>query len=54
MIGINGAIPPLLNPALPDLLRFASAIEIFFQNFLTGVVSVALLGFMARKEPINH
>lgn len=47
---IGGVIPLLLNPTLPDLLRFASAIEIFFQNFLTGVVAVALLGFAARKE----
>ncbi len=42
---IGGIVPLLLNPALPDLLRFASAIEIFFQNFLTGVVAAGLLGF---------
>ncbi len=46
---IGGVIPLLLNTALPDLLRFASAIEIFFQNFCTGVVTVALLGFAATK-----
>jgi hypothetical protein len=51
---IGGVIPLLLNPALPDLLRFASAIEIFFQNFLTGVVAVALLGFVAMKEPMDQ
>ncbi len=48
---IGGVVPLLLNTALPDLLRFASAIEIFFQNFLTGVVAVALLGFGAAKAP---
>lgn len=42
---IGGVVPLVLNPALPDLLRLASAIEIFFQNFLTGVVAVVLLGF---------
>ena len=51
---IGGVIPLLLSTALPDLLRFASAIEIFFQNFLTGVVAVALLGFVAMKEPMHQ
>ncbi len=51
---IGGVVPLLLNTALPDLLRIASAIEIFFQNFLTGVVAVALLGFVARKEPMDQ
>ena len=46
---IGGIVPLLLNTALPDLLRFASAIEIFFQNFLTGVVSAALLGSPAMR-----
>ena len=48
---IGGVIPLLLNTALPDLLRLASAVEIFFQNFLTGAVAVALLGFAATKQP---
>ncbi len=46
---IGGVVPLLLNTALPDLLRIASAIEIFFQNFLTGVVTATLLGFAATK-----
>ncbi len=46
---IGGIVPLLLNTALPDLLRIASAIEIFFQNFLAGVVAVALLGFSAMN-----
>ncbi len=42
---IGGVVPLLLNTALPDLLRFASAIEIFFQNFCTGLAAAGLLGF---------
>ncbi len=42
---IGGVIPLLTNTALPDMLRIASAVEIFFQNFLTGLVAVGLLGF---------
>ena len=42
---IGGAIPLLTNTALPDILRFASAVEVFFQNFLTGLVAAALLAF---------
>lgn len=40
---IGGVIPLLINTDLPDILRFASAVEIFFQNFLTGCVASALL-----------
>lgn len=50
---IGGVVPLLLNTALPDLLRFASAIEIFFQNFLTGVVAVVLLGFSPKSTLSN-
>ncbi len=46
---IGGVVPLLLNTALPDPLRIASAIEIFFQNFLAGVVTGTLLGFTATK-----
>lgn len=42
---VGGVVPLLLNTDLPDVLRLASAIEIFFQNFLTGLVAVGLLGF---------
>ncbi len=48
---IGGVVPLLINTALPDLLRLASVIEIFFQNFLTGVVTTALLGFADTKAP---
>jgi hypothetical protein len=51
---IGGVIPLLTNTALPDLLRFASAIEIFFQNFLTGVVAVAFLGFAATMPSMDQ
>ena len=50
---IGGIIPLLLESALPDFLRFASAIEIFFQNFFTGVVAVALLGFALKSESLG-
>ena len=51
---IGGVIPLLTNTTLPDLLRFASAVEIFFQNFLTGVVAVALLALGGAETPQNH
>ncbi len=51
---IGGVAPLLLNTALPDFLRFASAIEIFFQNFLTGVVAAALLGFKPDAGAETH
>ncbi len=46
---IGGVVPLLLNTALPDLLRCASAIEIFFQNFSTGLVAAGLLGFRGAE-----
>ncbi len=51
---IGGVIPLLLNTALPDLLRFASAIEIFFQNFLTGVAAALLLGSATMNDAMNE
>ncbi len=51
---IGGVIQLLLNTALPDLLRFASAIEIFFQNFCTGLVTVSLLGFREASAAQNQ
>jgi hypothetical protein len=51
---IGGVIPLLLNTALPDLLRFASAIEIFFQNFSTGLVAAGLLGFRGAGAAQNQ
>ncbi len=51
---IGGVIPLLLNTALPDLLRFASAIEIFFQNFCTGLVAVGLLGFREAIDSVQE
>jgi hypothetical protein len=43
---VIGGIIPLLGMigTLPLLLIIASGIEIFFQNFLTGVVCALLLG----------
>jgi hypothetical protein len=51
---IGGVIPLLLNATLPDLLRFASAIEIFSQNFCTGLVAVGLLGFRRVRATQNQ
>ena len=41
-----GGVAPLLMQAniLPRVLLFASAVEIFFQNYLTGIVAARLLG----------
>jgi hypothetical protein len=45
IFAVGGIIPLCWQiTTLPVFLLFASAIEIFFQNFLTGVVSALLLG----------
>jgi hypothetical protein len=45
LFAIGGIIPLIWQiNSLPFFLLFASAIEIFFQNFLTGVVSARLMG----------
>jgi hypothetical protein len=45
LFAIGGIIPLIWQiNALPLFLLFASAIEIFFQNFLTGAVAAWLLG----------
>jgi hypothetical protein len=45
LFAIGGIIPLNLQiGALPFFLLAASAVEIFFQNFLTGVVAASLLG----------
>lgn len=42
---VGGVLPLLLQTgSLPPLLLAASGVEIFFQNFLTGVVAALLLG----------
>jgi len=41
---IGGVVPLVLQSAtLPSMLLLASGMEIFFQNFLTGVVAAGLL-----------
>jgi len=47
---IVGGFAPLIapNPWLPDKLRFYHAIEIFFQNFPTGLAIAYILG--AKKQ----
>ena len=45
LFAIGGIIPLIWQiNSLPFFLLFTSAIEIFFQNFLTGVVSARLIG----------
>ena len=51
LFAIGGIIPLLLQiDTLPIFLLAASAVEIFFQNFLTGVVSAMLLGLESQEE----
>jgi hypothetical protein len=52
---VIGGVVPLLQQAniLPLFLLVASAWEIFFQNFLTGVVVAVLLGFVPNY-PIKN
>ena len=51
LFAIGGVIPLLLQlGSLPLFLLAASAAEIFFQNFLTGVVAAMLLGLESREE----
>jgi hypothetical protein len=53
LFAIGGIIPLIWQiSALPLFLLFASAIEIFFQNFLTGVVAAWLMGISA--DPIQQ
>ncbi len=45
LFGIGGVVPLLMQVnTFPPLLLVASSIEIFFQNFLTGLVAAVLLG----------
>jgi hypothetical protein len=51
LFAIGGIIPLLLQiGSLPLFLLAASAVEIFFQNFLTGAVAAMLLGLENGEE----
>jgi ABC-type antimicrobial peptide transport system permease subunit len=51
LFAIGGIIPLLLQiGSLPLFLLAASAVEIFFQNFFTGVVAAMLLSLESREE----
>jgi hypothetical protein len=51
IFAIGGIIPLIWQVnSLPLFLLFASAIEIFFQNFLTGAVAAWLMGIEERTE----
>lgn len=54
LFAIGGIIPLLLQiGTLPLFLLAASAVEIFFQNFLTGVVAAMLMGLEDRERVTN-
>ena len=51
LFAIGGIIPLLLEiGSLPIFLLAASAVEIFFQNFFTGVVTAMSLGLEGQEE----
>ena len=51
LFAIGGIIPLILEiGSLPIFLLAASAVEIFFQNFFTGVVAGRLLGLESKDE----
>ena len=52
---IGGIVPLLFQVgALPAFLLVASAVEIFFQNFSTGVVTALLLGRTAAHSALRN
>jgi hypothetical protein len=54
VFAVGGIIPLCWQiTTLPLFLLFASAIEIFFQNFLTGAVSASLLGITEQQPPLG-
>jgi len=54
LFAVGGIVPLVLQvAALPLPLLAASAVEIFFQNFLTGAVAALLLGISNRAEPAS-
>lgn len=51
LFAVGGIIPLLWEiSSLPIFLLAASAVEIFFQNFFTGVVAARLLGLESKDE----
>jgi hypothetical protein len=54
LFAVGGIIPLIWQVnTLPLFLLFASGIEIFFQNFLTGVVAAWLMGIEERAEGVS-
>ena len=52
LFAIGGIVPLVLQvSSLPLLLLAASAVEIFLQNFLTGVVAAGLMGIEEEASP---
>ena len=55
LFAVGGIVPLVLQLGfLPLILVFASLIEIFFQNFLTGVVAAWLLGVEFETAPLER
>jgi hypothetical protein len=54
LFAVGGIIPLIWQiNTLPLFLLFASGIEIFFQNFFTGVVAAGLMGIGGRAEGVS-
>lgn len=54
LFAVGGIIPLIWQiNTLPLFLLFASGIEIFFQNFFTGVVAAWLMGIEERAEAVS-
>jgi hypothetical protein len=47
---LGGVVPLIVQPGLPDVLRLASAVEIFCQKFPLGIAVVLLLGSAASSR----
>jgi hypothetical protein len=55
LFAVGGIIPLIWQiNALPLFLLFASAIEIFFQNFLTGAVAALFMGMDEKAGTPPH
>jgi hypothetical protein len=55
LFAVGGIVPLVLQiSTLPLFLLAASAVEIFFQNFLTGIVAARLMGIPNRVEDLSE
>jgi hypothetical protein len=55
LFAVGGIVPLVLQiSTLPLFLLAASAVEIFFQNFLTGIVAAGLMGVREQVEDMSE